>query len=446
MSEFESGETFSVPQVRKLHINSILNGKYIIEDFLGEGKSGKYYLAWKCDDRKRKVVIRQSKFRNGSTAGLSGIRTGMEKEFRLLAALDFPGIPRVYEFFEIDDTLYVVREFRKGIRLDDLVKQGIHFKTLEFICWQILDILEYLQNLGLVMSNLDPSKIIVDEDARILITDFRIVRQLNWGSRSQLPASTNPGFIAPELYGLYPATTASDIYSFGSLLYFMFTGDHPGNNPFTVGSASNITSKVDHQGMAQFLIKCLDFDPVRRYQSINDARIGLFSGDLLEPPPSCKEKIVELCCGNEQYRKMKLMEKAAYIGLAVWMAVFLVLLVFTGFGGRKIQSLSGKMDRASKVKYRQNIVRSSSSPETSYLEMGQNLYNEKKYNEAIRECDNAIAENPSSAGAYMLRSFCNKAIGKNSQALSDLDRAAQLDPDKKEMYASIRRSMLSGSE
>lgn len=446
MSGFEYDDTLPLSDVRKLRLNSILNGKYIIEDFLGEGKTNKCYLAWKCDDRSRKVVIKQCKYRNGSTAGLSGIRSRMEREFKLLAALDFPGIPGVYEFFEIDETLYISREYRQGIRLDELVKQGIHFKTLEFICWQILDILEYLQNLGLVMGNLDPSKIIVDEDARILITDFRIVRQLNWGSRSQLPAATGPGFIAPELYGLYPATTASDIYSFGSVLYFMFTGDHPGNNPFTVGSASNILAKVNHQGLAEYLIKCLDFDPVRRYQSINDARIGLFSGGLFEPPPSEKERILEICCGNDQYRSMKILEKIAYTGLAVWVAVFLLILLFSGQGRNLMQSFSGGISAILKGNQSKKIAATVAGREKPYLEEAQNHYVNKDFEKAIACCDNAISGNPNSAKAYMLRSFCNKALDRNDRALSDMDRASQLDPDRKEMYASMKRSMMSGSE
>lgn len=446
MSEFESGDTLPVSDVRKLRLNSILNGKYIIEDFLGEGNTGKFYLAWKCDDRTRKVVIRQCKYRNGSTAGLSGIRSSMEREFRLLAALDFPGIPKVYEFFELDETLYIAREYRHGIRLDELVKQGIHFTTLEFICWQILDILEYLQSLGLVMGNLDPSKIIVDEDSRIMITDFRIVRQLNWGTRAPLPAATNPGFIAPELYGLYPATTASDIYSFGSLLYFMFTGDHPGNNPFTVGSASNIVTKVNHKGLAEFLIKCLDFDPVRRYQSINDARIGLFSGGLLDPPPSEKERILEICCGNEKYRSMKLLEKVAYAGLAVWAVAFLIILLFSGQGRNLVQSFPDAMKTVSRGNVQKKTVRTVAGKEKYYLEEAQNSYNGKDYEKAITGCNSAIAENPESAKAYMLRSFCNKALDRTDKALSDLDMASQLDPDRKEMYASIKRNIQSGNE
>ena len=446
MSGFESGETLPVSDVRKLRLNSILNGKYIIEDFLGEGKTNKCYLAWKCDDRSRKVVIKQCKYRNGSTAGLAGIRSRMEREFKLLAALDFSGIPGVYEFFEVDETLYIAREYRQGIRLDELVKQGIHFKTLEFICWQILDILEYLQNLGLVMGNLDPSKIIVDEDARILMTDFRIVRQLNWGNRTQLPVATNPGFIAPEIYGLYPPTTASDIYSFGSILYYMFTGDHPGGNPFTVGSASNITAKVKHQGLAAFLIKCLDFDPVRRYQSINDARIGLFSGGLFDPPPSEKERIVEICCGNEQYRSMKLLEKIAYAGLAVWVVAFMLILLFSGQGRNLMESFSVGNRAVSKGRAPKNTVRIIAGKEKYYLEEARNNYDGKNYEKAITACDSAIAENPKSAKAYMLRSFCNKALKKTDSALSDLDRAAQLDPDRKEMYASMKRNMISGSE
>ena len=426
----------------KLPSNSILYGKYIIEESLEEEPDTNNYLAWKCSDSHKKVLIKQCKYRGDDSQGVMAIRRRMEREFRLLAALNFPGIPTVYEFFQVDDVLYVVQEYRRGVSLKTLIKGNLNFRLMENICWQLLDILEYLHINGIVLGNLDPSGMIVDEEGNLLVTNFESACLMESGKKINISPERNPGFLAPELYGLYPATVSSDTYSFGALLYYMFTGDDPGRNPFGIGSSSNINSRINHRGVAGFLIRCLNYDPLKRFQSVKDARIVLFGGGLFDPPEGEKEKIVELCWGSDNYRNFKYMEKAIYTVLIVWMAAIFMVISFTGYGRKLLSNFTGKVkNKLSKRNIRENI-KHIAKKEHKYLAEGRKYYLNQDYAHAINCFDSAIVENPKFAQAYLMRSFCYRETGKIDRALADLDKAAKLEPHKKKKYEAIRKNMI----
>jgi serine/threonine protein kinase len=184
--------------------------------------------------------------RGGSTADTwDGDFTKMidlfEREARVLANLDHPGIPRFIDHFRIevdgDQWLYTVQEFVEGETIESLVRGGRHFTEDEAIsvCRDVTTLLGYLHDRSppLIHRDVKPSNIILGADDVVHLVDFGSVRDLVDGDG--LAGKTIVG-----TYGYMPieqyearAVPQSDFYALGMTLVFLLSHKDPTQIPRT---------------------------------------------------------------------------------------------------------------------------------------------------------------------------------------------------------------------
>ncbi len=234
----------TMEQVYKLETDQIIDGKYRIEEFLGEGGIAYNYKAVMLSPPYVRVVLKQTKRRQVLNEEISDDRFQMEREYRLLQELNHPGIPRVFDMFEVDNVVYFAREYRDGELLEDLIKTGMETADTEQISWQLLDIINYLHQFDIIYRDLKPSNILVDKRGRAFLFDFGTARFHSPHKEKDTIALGTPGFAAPEQYGKSQTDARADIYSFGALLYYMITGDNPEKRPFEIGEEDNLNKKI----------------------------------------------------------------------------------------------------------------------------------------------------------------------------------------------------------
>ncbi len=440
-----TGNPSEMEQAARLNINFRLNGKYIIDEFLGEGGLAYGYKAIYVDEDRNfseKVVIKQTKRKQFLNGYFSEDRFQMEREFRLLSQLNSPSIPEVYEMFEIENVIYLVREYREGIMLNELISSGLDREAIENVCWQLMNLFEYLQENNIVYRDLKPSNLLIDDKGNIFLLDFGTARFHIPGKKTDTIALGTPGFAAPEQYGLSQTTPAADVYSFGALLYYMLTGENPEDNPFEFGRPANLRKFFPGRKLGDFLSKCLQLDSANRYQTINEARIALFGGGIFNLPPAMRDKYNEVCCGKKMWKRFGKIEYFLRFLLVIWFVSSIMLFSFTMEGNAIVShTVTGIKSIIVPKKTVDYPPGKESSMAQYYLNKGWKCFLEGRDVQAMSCCSLALRENPYYAPAFALKSCIYEDMGHPEKAVEEIDKAISLDPVRRDIYISIRQNI-----
>jgi tetratricopeptide (TPR) repeat protein len=146
--------------------------------------------------------------------------------------------------------------------------------------------LEEAHRVGVVHRDLKPSNIMIDKDGNTRIMDFGIARSLKGkGITGAGVMIGTPDYMSPEQVESKEVDQRSDIYSLGVILYEMVTGRVPfeGDTPFSVGvkhkseipaDPREINSQIE-EDLSQVILKCLEKDKDKRFQSAEEVRSEL---------------------------------------------------------------------------------------------------------------------------------------------------------------------------
>jgi serine/threonine protein kinase/tetratricopeptide (TPR) repeat protein len=235
-------------------------------------------------------------------------RRRFRKEALALAKLNHPNIETVYEFGTQDGMDFLVMEFVPGKTLADRLTTGtLPEKEVVALGMQIAAALEEAHERGIVHRDLKPANIAITARGRAKILDFglaMLLRPVDEGttetfSDSQAAAGTLP-YMSPEQLTGERVDARSDIYTIGAVLYEMATG----RRAFREEQTSRLIDAILHQSpvtpralnprlsteLETIILKCLDKEPERRYQSATELLVDLrrlsplSSGDA--PPPA----------------------------------------------------------------------------------------------------------------------------------------------------------------
>ncbi|MHC4446564.1 MAG: protein kinase domain-containing protein [Planctomycetota bacterium] len=208
-------------------------GPYRVIRELGRGGMGVVYLGMREDDQfKRRVAIKVLK-RGMDSEEILG---RFELERQLLAALNHPGIARLYDGGQTDDGLpYFAMEYVEGQPIDDYcdthrLRIAERLELFRTACSAV----HYAHQNTVIHRDLKPGNIIVTKDGVPKLLDFGIAKLVNPELSLISGDPTAPGlklmtpeYASPEQVRGDPISTASDIYSLGVLLYELVTGHRP---------------------------------------------------------------------------------------------------------------------------------------------------------------------------------------------------------------------------
>jgi serine/threonine-protein kinase len=227
---------------------SLQGGNFVIESLLAAGAFGATYLA--RDHLLNRPVVIKEYFPEGcrrsgddvipasaqSPESFTAARDHFLKEAQVLAQFHHPGIVGVYNFFEANNTAYMVMEYLQGPTLLEVLTQyGVlpPDEVLE-IARQICDALKVVHHAGMLHRDIKPNNAIWCDDGRVVLVDFGLSEKFDDGnSRHTRPLDTalrfgTPGYAPLEQY-THSAQLGprSDIYALGATLYHLATGIVP---------------------------------------------------------------------------------------------------------------------------------------------------------------------------------------------------------------------------
>jgi serine/threonine-protein kinase len=157
-----------------------------------------------------------------------------DREARAAAGLAHPNICAVYDYGAAEGRRFLVLEHLAGGSLEDRLVAGAPLPDDDIgrIAGEIAAGLAHAHEGGVVHRDLKPANILFDAEGRAKIADFGIARTADAPGLTQ--AGTILGtaaYISPEQAAGRPATTASDVYAFGVILFRMLTGRLPFESP-----------------------------------------------------------------------------------------------------------------------------------------------------------------------------------------------------------------------
>ena len=270
-------------------------GPYEILAPLGAGGMGEVYRATDTRvDRAVALKVLPEKFFEDAE-----MRARFEREARLLASLNHPGIATLYSFEEISGRHVLSMELIEGVELGQRLASGpLPADESLFIARQIAEGLEAAHEKGIVHRDLKPANVRITPSGRVKILDFGLAKQtvapmtreetsaptgtVSPGLRA---SATEPGvvlgtldYMSPEQVRGRPVDHRSDIFSFGAVLHEMLTGKRAFHRDSVADTMAAITRDEPESapavmldpGLASVVRRCLEKKPEDRYASARD--------------------------------------------------------------------------------------------------------------------------------------------------------------------------------
>lgn len=186
---------------------------------------------------------------NGKIYIKKELKTYNMEVFKVLKELKHKNTPRIYEFIELDNTLYIIEEFVNGNTLEEILKEQGPMEEEKVIVYvlELCDILNILHNekLPIIHRDIKPSNIIISNDNVLKLIDFDVSRiHKDEGTEDTYILGTK-GYASPEQFGFDQTDCRSDIYSLGVLMNVLTTGDYPKNRRNS-GKLSKIIERCTH--------------------------------------------------------------------------------------------------------------------------------------------------------------------------------------------------------
>ena len=277
-----------------LQRNTGLIGRYVIQKVLGQGGFGITYLGIdKLYGNKvaikeyypQKIAMRKAQYEDVVTVTSIEEKNNYNKgkkrfldEAQVMARFNKnEGIVKILDFFEANNTAYIVMEYLEGITLKQyLGKYGVlQFRNLIEMMLPLLEALIEIHSQGLIHRDISPDNIMVQHNGKLKLMDFGAARDYTESGNKSLTVILKPGYAPPEQYQTHGVQGPwTDIYALCATIYKCLTGITP---PDAIARVMDDKFKEPDQldgklspDIKKILWKGMNIFPEERYQDIGE--------------------------------------------------------------------------------------------------------------------------------------------------------------------------------
>jgi serine/threonine protein kinase/Tol biopolymer transport system component len=277
-----------------LAAGTVLAGRFRIIRFVAEGGMGEVYEAEDLELHERLGI----KTLRSEVLQQPNAIERFKREVQLARKVSHPNVCRIFDLYRDksngSEVVFVTMEFLRGETLAERIKHQGRMDTQEALplITQMASALGAAHQVGIVHRDFKPGNVVLVNgatEARAVVTDFGLAfREVNIAEHSQsgplwhsisAPGMSygTPAYMAPEQVEGRPATSASDIYALGLVMYEMVTGARPftGDTPMSAAVRRLVEPpptprKFDPKlsPVWEFIIlKCLEREPDKRFRT-----------------------------------------------------------------------------------------------------------------------------------------------------------------------------------
>lgn len=205
-----------------------------------------------------------------------------EREADVMAMLNHPALPKVFDYFTEGNRSYLVMDFIPGKNLETILEETPGFLSEEkIIQWsvEICDVLAYLHSMQpnpIVFRDMKPSNVMLSTQERVMLIDFGIARVFQPEQKGTMIGTE--GYSPPEQYrGI--AEPRGDVYALGATLHHLLTKRDPRLEPpfsFEERPIRPINPDVS-EGLEAVVMKALQYDMDERFSSAEEMKLALLT-------------------------------------------------------------------------------------------------------------------------------------------------------------------------
>lgn len=288
----------SEPTGANLKSGSTLQNRYLIMGVLGIGGMGAVYQARDLHFPKVTKLVAVKEMINlvSDPAMRDMIVKNFEREANLLATLNHPAIPKIYDLFNHAAHSYLVMEYILGRDLEAILNDTPgHLPESQVVEWaiQLCEVLTYLhshQPEPIAFRDMKPSNVMIDHHGHVRLIDFGIAKNFQAGQKGTMIGTE--GYSPPEQYR-GEAGPAGDIYALGATLHHLLTKRDPRIEPpfsFAERPIRQMNPSIS-AGLDAIVNTALAYNPPERFPSaeaMKRALIELRAGNASPPASGAK--------------------------------------------------------------------------------------------------------------------------------------------------------------
>ncbi len=306
----------SAPKVEyHLRPGVVVNERYVIGVTLGYGGFGITYKAW---DRKlaTTVAIKEffpshlvSRIPGTEKVNLQGqskaaLYASEKKKFLLEAQMiakfrAHPNIVHVSDFFELNETAYMVMEYLDGLDLLQYVKnQPDKRMSAEELIPLILEICKALKQIhesGIIHRDIAPDNIKITSDGRVKLLDFGAARATSDKEFNAFTVVVKPGYAPPEQYMKTSKSGPwTDIYALCATMYRVLTGKKPVEASDRRSEECLVKPRELNPDipmwLEQVILRGMAIEPENRFRNVKQLEAALVQKKEVQPPEEIKKR------------------------------------------------------------------------------------------------------------------------------------------------------------
>lgn len=319
-----------VPEPFQLMPGTLLANRYVLGKAIGMGGFGVTYKAW---DRQMDTVVAIKEYYPGGLVNRApgskavilpegkrklafqyGFDNFIEEARSMVRFSSHKNIVNVFEYFEENNTAYLVMEYLDGMDVNDYMRNSGSKLSCEAsvnIVLCVINALKEVHKNGIIHRDIAPDNIKICRNGKIKLFDFGAARFENNDKKTKI---LKPGFAPPEQYdSLSNQGPWTDIYALGATLYYMLTGIKPDESTNRKVADELVEPRKINPEIPEYLsntvMKAMALEVHLRFQNVEEFEAALRH----------EKKVTSLV--KEKRRK----KRKRFIGLSV--AMFAILIV-----------------------------------------------------------------------------------------------------------------------
>lgn len=303
------------PPAEAYHLapGEILNHKYIVGTAIDSGGFGIIYRAW--DAQMEQVVAIKEYFPNGVVSRVPGqndvivysgknrevFRKGVDRflvEARNMAEFSQPDIVALYDYFEENNTAYIVMEYLDGVSFKEYLKERsgrIPNEEVVDITLHVLAALEEIHSHHIIHRDISPDNIFLCSNHRVKVIDFGAARFSSGEESSNFSTIVKPGYAPAEQYRTKSRQGPfTDLYALGACMYQAATGEKPQESLARamhddLRPPKELNPEVPEY-LSDIIMKAMAMDEDERFQSSEEFMKALKGHQIDKTPAKKKQK------------------------------------------------------------------------------------------------------------------------------------------------------------